>query len=647
MIKPIMMGTILFTSSALLASRPCAAADPSPPAGRELIIHRDSTVPALPTEEDHRRGFQLFSRHWMDAVYETTVPPRRAPLISLEMFAAPSEYEPAAFGLHALADLAEISLSAAPLMSDQGDQLPVPELRIARSLPFGWGSDSTALLVPVILEKRRGYTIVKDTSRLCWFTVHVPAGSKPGMYHSQITISVAGDTAATVPLNVEVLALKLASANELDQSYGFWTWHFEEPPEFCPDPVAAFKDMRAHGMNSTTFGTDENIAFRRNGDNYIRALDGTSWDEFLRAAKQADFAQPVLVHIDDIARNAGQVHPYTGGMEGKAIILNENPAFEALFCQGITQIMAEFKRHGLPEPIFGIGDEMQPYEQYTHGYLDRLIHRAGGTTFANGVGPFPADSVDWRADAIRMTDIIMPGCALDAYHGRTLYGFPENVLLARQQGKRMMTYNYGSLILPVQANWRFGMGFFFESLGKGCEGQFVHAYYSIYDDPYNLLDYGGYAERCAVFPPIPERDEVGGPTINYESMREGIDDMRYISTLKRLIGQARKAGRHAEADTARQTLDAIVGSLNFSVFYANVRAWKELTPGISFFERTSPSFDPIKSGQTNETWPEPLKYVEGVLRYPCGWTNQDFDDARWTIAQEIVRLQKACRARLD
>jgi len=78
------------------------------------------------------------------------------------------------------------------------------------------------------------------------------------------------------------------------------------------------------------------------------------------------------------------------------------------------------------------------------------------------------------------------------------------------------------------------------------------------------------------------------------------------------------------------TLDATVGSLDFSVFYANVRAWKELTPGISFFERTSPPFDPVKSAQTNETWPEPLNYVDGVLRYPCGWTNQDFDDARWT-----------------
>ena len=122
----------------------------------------------------------------------------------------------------------------------------------------------------------------------------------------------------------------------------------------------------------------------------------------------------MLVRCDDIARDAGRVHPYTDGMAGKAIVLKENPAFEALFCQGIVQIMAEFERRGLPEPIFGIGDETQPCEQYTHGCLDRLIHRAGGTTHANGVGPFPTDSTDWRADAIRMTDILMPSFALTA-----------------------------------------------------------------------------------------------------------------------------------------------------------------------------------------------------------------------------------------
>ncbi len=34
-------------------------------------------------------------------------------------------------------------------------------------------------------------------------------------------------------------------------------------------------------------------------------------------------------------------------------------------------------------------------------------------------------------------------------------------------------------------------------------------------------------------------------------------------------------------------------------------------------------------------------FEDGVLRYPNGWTNQDYDDARWGIAQEIIRLQKA------
>lgn len=64
----------------------------------ERVHHRDTTVPACATEADRARGLQLFSRHCMDAVYETTVPAWREPLVSLEMFASPGEYEPVASG---------------------------------------------------------------------------------------------------------------------------------------------------------------------------------------------------------------------------------------------------------------------------------------------------------------------------------------------------------------------------------------------------------------------------------------------------------------------------------------------------------------------------------------------------------------------
>ena len=202
-----------------------------------------------------------------------------------------------------------------------------------------------------------------------------------------------------------------------------------------------------------------------------------------------------------------------------------------------------------------------------------------------------------------------------------------------------MTYNFGSMNLPIQANWRFGMGFFFESLGKGCEGQFVHAYYYVQSNPYNLLD-GPTSERSVNFPAIPGKDEVGGPTINYESMREGIDDMRYIGTLKRLIAQARSAGMTAEAGAAEDVLEAVTGSLDCSKFYELAEAWQEFTPTKNIWQRTSPPFDPVKSGKTTETWPDPINFIDGSLRYPNGWTNKDYDDARWSIAQEIIRLQE-------
>ena len=186
------------------------------PPGYTIMPHRDTTPPAIPTNADREKGFQLFSRHWMEAVFETTVPARNAPLASLTAFASPGEYEPVAFGLHALRDL-QISLSATPLVSEAGYELAEPELRVARSLLIGVGQGS-ALSMPLILEKRPSYEVTSGTSRFCWVTAHIPIDAAPGTYHSEITIFADNKPAAKIPLSVQVLPIRLLSASELSSS---------------------------------------------------------------------------------------------------------------------------------------------------------------------------------------------------------------------------------------------------------------------------------------------------------------------------------------------------------------------------------------------------------------------------------------------
>ena len=139
----------LLASWMIITVHVCVASGQPSPASHKLILHKDTTLPALPSQSDQTRGFQLFSRHWMEAVFETTVPPRNASLVSLEAFASPGEYEPVAFGLHALKDLKRVSLRATPLVSDQGHRLAGPEMRMARDMLFKYGSETTAVKVPV------------------------------------------------------------------------------------------------------------------------------------------------------------------------------------------------------------------------------------------------------------------------------------------------------------------------------------------------------------------------------------------------------------------------------------------------------------------------------------------------------------------
>ena len=225
------------------------AVEPSP--RYELIAHRDDATPAEPTAAERRRGFQLFRRHWMNAVFSSTVPPRDERLFGLKDFASPGEFEPIAFGLHALRDLDELSLSATPLKSAE-NQLPPPELYVARNLLVAVRHSQApqVLEMPVVLERRRRFTASAATSRFCWVTLHIPPGTPAGTYRGEITVTCNRRTTVRIPVTLRVLPIRLLPSSELEQSYGFWTWHFEAPPAYAPDPLVSCRDMVAHGFNS-------------------------------------------------------------------------------------------------------------------------------------------------------------------------------------------------------------------------------------------------------------------------------------------------------------------------------------------------------------------------------------------------------------
>jgi len=74
-------------------------------------------------------------------------------------------------------------------------------------------------------------------------------------------------------------------------------------------------------------------------------------------------------------------------------------------------------------------------------------------------------------------------------------------------------------------------------------------------DPWNDLD-GDARDWCAAYP---GEDGELVPTIDWEALREGVDDMRYIATLKHHAALAAKTPEGGDAaEAAMQTLEEIL-----------------------------------------------------------------------------------------
>ncbi|MBD3292276.1 MAG: DUF4091 domain-containing protein, partial [Armatimonadia bacterium] len=125
----------------------------------------------------------------------------------------------------------------------------------------------------------------------------------------------------------------------------------------------------------------------------------------------------------------------------------------------------------------------------------------------------------------------------------------EQRLLDR--GKRYMRYGPAYLNDCREARNSSGFGFY----RRPAEAMYYWHYQATSGDPFYDFDATA-RDWCAAYP----GPDAPIPTLDWESIREGIDDMRYIATLKALAERAQDgtAPQQAAADAALAELEAVL-----------------------------------------------------------------------------------------
>ena len=554
----------------------------------------DDKKPPVPSAASEKLGCIVNAHDWMDLLFENAVPAKDPQKVSLAVKAAPGEYEPACLSVYGLRDLAEVSLSGGKELKKAGI---TSEIAVVRSLPkrstniYG---PSEFMYSPQYLERVSATKVGKGVSKQFWITFRVADTAKPGTYRGSFELATPGGK-MTVPVSVTVRPFKLD--RPVREKVGLWgSGH-----EYHPKKAA---ELRAHGCNTVCMGFDKDFHLQ---EGKLDRIAGTPGANLIEALKDR-----LLAVIIETPSLTNQTFGRPGGDE----------KFRAA-----VKALCEYGRaHGWPKLYFYIYDEAlsNPRTLKMAIWEARQLKACGVPVFSTHI--WYKTSRPYQKEVDQIAPLVDAFC--NRYSTRSLWyvdKWDEMQKRAVKEGKELWSYNIDRALMFAQpSSKRFAYGWFFRTEGKDCAGQLIFTYSFSHESPYTELD-GGDGESidwCYNYPA--GKGHAGGFAINFEGIREGIDDLCYITTLENRIAEAKKKGLGKEAAAAEKVLADLKASFDFGPHYVKNTVFLD------------PAFD--KNWEKNGK-----RFGSGRHNLPNGWRFEDYHAAREKIAGEIVKLDKVLK----
>jgi hypothetical protein len=333
---------------------------------------QESAAPAQP--------MTVFVRNYLTQVYHNSAPQKSELGVSLKLRMATNEYEPAAFGVYAGdKGLKNVTYSITPLKNEGQELACQVELRTAeyglvpirKQTPKGAPAEFDHAYYPQRLWPMFPVDIAANQSHWFWIVVKTEAGkSKPGKYTGTITVKSDGAT-AKLPVEVEVLDLKLLTMDEAGLLMGG-----------CVKGLLPFHEMqilREYNHNMINLWSANVGARLSKGDNNTLKIDFTDLGEWMRGARKSGveavvwflggdpYRYPDSLHIER------QVYAAVYGSDAKFLetmnkekgkILEE---VKPLYKQWIREIHQQAAKDNWPELIFTPFDEPAKWAREARG----------------------------------------------------------------------------------------------------------------------------------------------------------------------------------------------------------------------------------------------------------------------------------------
>ena len=536
--------------------------------------------------EQAEKGYLLYSTLPFTVKTHEDLPEPREVGRTLSVFAAPGEYEPASLSIYAARDLTGVEVRAGDLRDGNGNVIPgeaidirvvkvwyqggaeqefgevvlVPELllkddglieadtRNRRNIlhfadTFPCGFSETPTRVPADGPALAPVNVPAGTAKEFWLTVHVPEVASPGVYTTTVQVMPANAPPDELHLQVVVLPFTLREPEKVFAIY----YYGPSSMFYSQDPDGALlelADMRAHGLNSAhMFGYYIHTRVEKNASGRWE-VDLEPLMQNLDLRVRVGLTGPTVFALGNYVCRDPDFRSFWSGNDSEENIAKVTDVVRAIEKRVEERGYPELYYYGVDEPA---GENLAKCAR-----IFEVFRNAGGKT----------------TTAVYNDEL---ASALSPFLDMPIYGIMQEKLyrepVTEKQFPLQLNY-WHPLENPNVDRFRYGL-FVWRS---GLDGAAPYAYRHVYQgDPYHdetegQRDWFSY-QRNSMYTYPSQAGPI--PTIQWEGVREGIDDVRYLTTLDHVVKGA--AGHRAsptlqvEVEKARALLSGLPAAFDGKV----------------------------------------------------------------------------------
>jgi len=491
------------------------------------------------TGKDVQKGYVVFSRDFQRYVYPWTIPAEEERAKSLNISMGKNDFEPLTFSIYPIRDLGDVRVSVSDLegpgdkkISSQNVQVHVVKTMKKRS-----SSSGEYNLIPRLLNRANHANIPIDYTTRFWLTLHADSTIVAGKYSGSVQIDSDKEDLTTILLTIEVLPIKLEPVPGIEynmcMSYEFYEldskeWTTQEREKIYRDGVDIFRDYKNHGFSNVAVASPFYFQWNKDGTPKMEHFKA-----MIRGAKEVGFTDPVYWYFGHYIQTAKGQHPGN--------IRLYDPKVHPKRARFLIETANELNRQLDGPPVYFMPIDEPRIASRKKIALDlfKEMKKVPGVTIMSTTD-IGGKNLDIEYNSERLSKPLPPGVKI------------------RESDRKVCEYNNTAIqsLNPAYTRYIYGYNTWRQDL-DGMSSWGPGTTQNSRGDPFEDLD-SKFSDWFIFFP----HPEGPLPTPNWEALREGIDDIRYVYQLEKLCMQ--KSEEHPEeVAMAEQFLDEIRGMCDF------------------------------------------------------------------------------------